>query len=45
MRYETNIDRGIYRALHELQRLQSIRRGENVLPPLTIDVDINQKEK
>ena len=40
-RYETTIERGIYKALHELQRLQAARQTEaNVLPPLAIDVDV-----
>lgn len=33
-RYETAIERSIFRALHELQRL----RGENTSPPTAIDV-------
>ena len=39
-RYETNIERGIYKALHELQRLQGARNGEKVLPPVAIDLDV-----
>jgi hypothetical protein len=40
-RYETSIEKGIYKALHELQRLQAARQGEKVPPPIAIDVDIN----
>ena len=41
-RYETTIERGLYKALHELQRLQAARRAEaNVLPPLAVDVDVD----
>ena len=41
-RYETGIERGIYRALHELQRLQAARRADgNVSPPAAIDVDVS----
>ena len=40
-RYEATIERGLYKALHELQRLQAARRaGGNVPPPAAIDVDV-----
>ncbi len=38
IRYETTIERGIYKALHELQRLQATRMG--IKSPLPIAVDI-----
>ncbi len=38
MRYETTIERGIYRALHELQRLQAMRKGQAVNLPVAIDI-------
>ena len=41
MRYETHIERGLYKALHELQRLQAARSGERVLVPMVVDVDIS----
>jgi hypothetical protein len=42
-RYETAIERSLYKALHELQRLQAARRAEgNVLPPLAVDVDVSE---
>src|SRR5215211_8367523 len=41
-RYETAIWRSLYKALHELQRLQAARRTEgNVLPPIALDVDVS----
>ncbi|MDP9437354.1 MAG: hypothetical protein M3P49_01175 [Actinomycetota bacterium] len=43
-RYETAIERSLYKALHELQRLQAARRaggGGNVSPPVAIDVDVS----
>ena len=43
IRYLTSIERGIYRALHELQRLQAQRTGEKVVPPMVLDVDISSK--
>ena len=39
-RYEAAIERGLYRALHEFQRLQAARAGGNVLLPLTADVQV-----
>jgi hypothetical protein len=41
IRYEASIERGIYKALHELQRLQAARNGENVAPPVAVDVDVS----
>jgi len=39
-RYETHIERGLYRALHELQRVQAVRNGGRAPLPLAIDVDV-----
>ncbi len=39
-RYETAIERTLYRALHELERLQEKRKGLAVPPPLARDVTI-----
>ena len=36
-RYEVCIERGLYRALHELERLQARRLGADVPPPTTVD--------
>ena len=44
IRYETSIERGIYKALHELQRLQADRNGEKVPLPVAIDLDISKEE-
>ena len=41
IRYETSIERGIYKALHELQRIQAARSGEKTPLPIAIDVDVN----
>lgn len=41
IRYEASIERGIYKALHELERLQARRNGESVPPPVAIDVDVS----
>jgi hypothetical protein len=40
-RYEGRIERGLYRALHELQRMQARRRGELVPAPIAVDVNVN----
>ena len=39
MRYETSMERQIYKAMHELERLQRARTGEKVPVPLIIDLD------
>jgi hypothetical protein len=38
-RYESHVVRSLYKALHELQRLQAVRLGERVLPPVIVDLD------
>ena len=38
LRYETALDRQMYRAMNQLERLQRRRAGENVPPPLTMEV-------
>lgn len=40
-RYETTIERGLYKALHELQRLQAARSGVLVPPPVVVDVNLS----
>ncbi len=41
IRYETAIEKQIYKALHELMRLQSEKRGENPPLPVAIDIDVS----
>lgn len=43
LRYETTIERSIYRALHELQRLQAGRLGIKIPLPLALDVTIDKE--
>jgi hypothetical protein len=38
LRYETAIERQLYRALDHLERLQRQRRGERLPPPLRVEV-------
>jgi len=41
-RYETTIERGLYKALHELWRLQVARQTESIVPsPLAVDIDVS----
>jgi hypothetical protein len=44
MRYEVSLERSIFKSLHELQRIQSIRGGEKVITPIVLDVDITKKD-
>jgi len=45
-RYEATIERSLYKALHELQRLQAARHAKgNVTPPVAIDVDVSGVSK
>ena len=43
-RYETSIEKGIYKALHELQRLQAQRNGQDIPLPVAVDVEISKEE-
>ena len=40
-RYETTIERGLFKALHELERRQAARQGGNVPAPVAVDVDVS----
>jgi hypothetical protein len=40
LRYETAIERQLYRAINELERLQRRRGGELVPPPINLEVSI-----
>ena len=40
-RYEIMLERSIYKALHELQRIQAARMGEKPPAPVAIDVDVS----
>jgi hypothetical protein len=35
-RYETKLQRQMYRAMAQLERLQRIRKGEDVPPPMAV---------
>jgi hypothetical protein len=38
IRYESKLERQLYRAMTQLERLQRLRRGEAVPPPLQMEV-------
>jgi hypothetical protein len=40
-RYETALEQSLYKALHELQRLQAARNGQPVSVPEPVDVDVS----
>jgi hypothetical protein len=40
-RYEGTLERSLYKALHELQRLQAAREGQAVPLPQTVDVEVS----
>jgi len=41
-RYETTIQGKMYKALHELERLQRMRKGDKVTAPVAVDVDVEK---
>jgi len=42
IRYESSIERGIYKALHELQRIQAARTGEKAPASVAVDIDVSR---
>jgi len=43
LRYETTLEKSLLRTLHELQRLQAMRAGKAVLPPVAIDINLSSE--
>ena len=41
LRYEGSIERQLYKALNQLERMQRLRAGDDVPPPVELDVDVN----
>jgi hypothetical protein len=41
LRYEGAIERQLYKAMNQLERLQRMRVGDNVPAPVEVDVDVN----
>lgn len=44
-RYETALERSLFRTLHELERLRAMRAGGPLLPPAAVDVDLAVHEE
>lgn len=44
LRYETTIERSLFRALHELERLQAKRSGKDTPLPSVLDIDLHGPE-
>jgi hypothetical protein len=44
-RYATTSANGLFRMLHELERIQRMRKGENVPAPSTLDVNVHTDTK
>jgi hypothetical protein len=40
-RYETSLERSLYKALHQLERRQALRQGKDVPVPLAVDIDVS----
>ena len=40
LRLESQLEKGFFRGLHELERLQARRKGQGVTPPMVVDVNI-----
>ena len=40
-RYQTSDENSLYRALHELQRLQAARQGSPITPPAAVDIGVS----
>jgi CRISPR/Cas system-associated endonuclease Cas1 len=41
LRYEGAIERQLYKAMNQLERLQRMRSGESVPAPIAADIDVN----
>ncbi len=44
LRYEGAIERQLYKAMNQLERLQRMRAGDNVPAPVEVDVDVNTSQ-
>ena len=41
LRHEMTLERSFFHLIHELERIQSRRQGQDVLPPAGVDVNLN----
>lgn len=42
-RYEMILEKSLYKAYNELLKLQSIRQGLNILPPISVDINLSRE--
>ena len=40
-RYEAHLERSLYKSMHEIERLQAVRVGQPVPPPIALDVTVD----
>lgn len=40
-RYEAHLERSLYKSMHEIERLQAVRAGQSVPPPIAVDVTVD----
>lgn len=40
-RYESHLERSLLKTLHEIERLQAVRKGRDVPPPVAVDVTVD----
>ena len=45
LRYEGAIERQLYKAMNQLERLQRMRSGDSVPPPVEVDVNVNTDQR
>jgi CRISPR/Cas system-associated endonuclease Cas1 len=43
LKYEGSIEKQFYKAINQLERLQRIRKGDNVPAPVNIDLNIDKE--
>lgn len=41
-RYETSLERSLFKTIHELERMQASRAGQHVPIPAVVDIDVTQ---
>lgn len=44
-RYESMIEKSLYKAIHELQRLQAMRMGLPIMTPIALDINLDGAEE
>lgn len=44
LKYEGSIEKQFYKAINQLERLQRLRKGDAVPPPVNVDLNINKEE-